>query len=191
MEEIIQLDYDVFLYLNNLGTENWDRFWEIITAPKTWIPLYLILALILWKTLGFKKTILTLLLVGLMILCTDQISNVFKNGVQRLRPCFTEELQGLFRGVICKGRGRYGFFSAHAANHFGLAVFLGMLLKNHYKYLLPVLIFWALMVAYSRIYLGVHFPLDILCGGLTGIFFGALFNQINNSLQKRFPKTFE
>lgn len=178
MNEIIELDKQLFLFLNGLGQPMWDGFWSFISEKFYWIPLYIVLLYIIFKKFGFKKTLLIVILTTLMVLVTDQITNVFKATFQRLRPCHVEEFGDIMRKVACEGRGRYGFTSAHASNHFAVAIFLGLLLKPYYKWMLTALLVWAAFISYSRIYLGVHFPLDVICGGIMGVFIGYLFFKL-------------
>src|SRR5690554_401058 len=161
---LIEWDEQVFLFLNNLGTPAWDGFWTFITNKLSWIPLYLIMAYFIFKQFGFKKLLVTLALVGLMILFTDQISHYYKDIlVQRLRPCQDENILPYMRLVKEYCGGMYGFFSGHATNHFAVAAYVGLIFRKN-RLVLPVLLFWAALIAYSRVYIGVHFPLDILSG---------------------------
>ena len=109
IEEIIKYDTELFLFLNNLGSESWDTFWRLITNKLTFIPLYLFLLYLVYKNYGLKKTIIVLVVAGLMIASTDQLANLFKNGFQRLRPWANQDLEGLMRMVVEK-RGVYSFF---------------------------------------------------------------------------------
>ena len=167
MNELQQLDHDVYLFLNNLGSETWDPFWLFITNKWYSIPLYLFLLILIYKKFGLKGTLYTLVTVALLITATDQLANVFKHGFERPRPCRQEGVmeQARFIAVRC---GSFGYFSAHAASSMGLALFVGFLLKSRHKWLLPVLLIWAIMVGYSRIYIGVHYPGDVLTGMLIG-----------------------
>ena len=99
-----------------------------------------------------------------MITITDQTANLFKDSFQRLRPCYNEMIKDSIRLVKESCGGKYGFFSAHASNSFTLAVFFGLLYKKKFKYLIYFSLLYASLISYSRIYLGVHFPLDILGG---------------------------
>ncbi|MGI9548327.1 MAG: phosphatase PAP2 family protein, partial [Flavobacteriaceae bacterium] len=128
LEEILQLDRNFFLLLNNLGSETWDGFWLMITSKWSSIPVYLILLILSFKNFGLKKTILLVIAVALMISCTDQLANLFKYGVRRLRPCYEEDLFGAMRLVKASCGGKFAFFSAHAANSFAIAFFFVMLL---------------------------------------------------------------
>lgn len=191
MQEIIQLDKELFLYLNTLGCPMWDGFWAFISERSYWIPLYILLLYLLYKNFGLKKTLLVLGLTLLMIGATDQITNLFKDGFQRLRPCFTKEFEGIMRTVGCDRRGQYGFTSAHASNHFALALFLGLIFKQKIKWLIFPLLIWAAFISYSRIYLGVHFPLDIICGAVMGLILGFGFYKLYGWILKKFPQRFE
>lgn len=167
METLIGLDQDLFLYFNNLGTPFFDPFWLFITNKFSSIPLYLVLIYLLYKNIGLQKTIIALVVVAIMITITDQFSYFVKHSVMRLRPCGEPDLEGLGRFVAeC---GSYGYFSGHATSSFALATYLGLIFRKHYKYIFTALIIWALFVSYSRIYVGVHYPGDVITGVLVGI----------------------
>lgn len=177
LDEITQYDKDLFLALNGLGHTSWDGFWLFMTHKFTAIPLYVFLFFILYKQLGIKKTGIVLIAVGLMITCTNGLADFFKYGVQRLRPCYDTDLNGLVRLVKSSCGGKFSYFSAHASNTMGIAFFFTLLLKS--KYIKFLLLSWALIVAYSRIYIGVHFPLDVLSGIAVGILFSWLFFKLS------------
>ena len=185
LEELIQYDTDVFLYLNNLGTDTWDGFWLFVTNKVSSIPLYIVLLLLAYKQVGFKKTLLILVSVGVLIGATDQLANFFKYGVARLRPCHNPDIDGLVRLVKSSCGGKYGYFSAHAANSFAVAIFFGNLLKDKFKYIKYLLIVWAAFVAYSRIYIGVHYTLDVATGILIGTFMGFVFYKLMQLMANR------
>lgn len=183
MDRLLNLDREVFLYLNNWGSESWDWFWLFITNKWASIPLYVLLLFLLYKKTGWKPTLISLVVVALMITCTDQLANIFKHGFERPRPCQEEFAQVRFIAVRC---GRYGFFSAHAASSTALAILLGNILKKYYKYALLSLFIWVLVVSYSRIYVGVHYPGDVLVGMFFGSILGYLFYRLQQFLVKRF-----
>ena len=175
MEELLQLDQSVFLYLNQLGSTEWDRFWLGISDKWAAIPLYVIMLAFTYRVLGPRKTGVALLTIALLILATDQLANFFKYGVGRLRPCYQPELDGLVRLVKQNCGGKFSFFSAHAANSFAVAFFYFKGFRKFRVTFGAILLLWALLVGYSRIYLGVHYPLDIIAGYLVGGFLGWLF----------------
>ena len=111
-----------------------------------------------------------------MILISDQSANIFKDSFQRLRPCYDELVKDSVRLVKDGCGGKYGFFSAHASNSFSLAVFFGLLFKDFSKYPIYFTLIFASLISYSRVYLGVHYPLDILFGSLFGM---GIINQPN------------
>lgn len=172
MVEVISQDKEIFLYLNNLGSSEFDVVWQFVSGKFSWLPLYVYFLYLLYRSYTRKELVYILLILTLGIVVSDQISNVFKYGFERLRPCHDPTLIPYMRAVECGGK--YGFYSAHASNTFLLASFLSPLLKNKYTFLPAVLFVWATVVAYSRIYLGVHFPLDILMGAIMGAVIGSV-----------------
>ncbi len=177
MNTLQQLDTELFIYLNNLGSTPWDGLWLGITNKWYSIPIYVVLLGLVYKNLGLKKTGLILLLVALLITCTDQLANIFKHGFERPRPCQLDALmqKARFIAVRC---GSFGYFSAHAASSMSLALFLGSVLRKKLRYLLPLLILWSFIISYSRIYVGVHYPGDVLTGMFIGGIIGYLFYKV-------------
>lgn len=188
LEQLLELDTELFLYLNNLGTTTWDGFWLFYTHKFNWIPFYAFLLFLLYKHLGKKSTIVLALVVVAMIVFTDQVTNAFKYGFERYRPCHEESLQGIMRIVKEGCGGRFSFFSGHSSNSMAVAVFVGLWLRDKYKYLIFMLLFWSAAMAYSRIYLGVHYPLDVVCGMAFGALSGFGFYKLNRYLLNRFVK---
>ena len=188
MEDLITYDQQLFLYLNNLGTETWDTLWLLITNKFTFIPLYALLLFLLYKKFGIKSLLYFVPIIVLMVTFTDQITNVFKDAFQRLRPCGEKGVMEYAR-ILTSYCGKYGFFSGHASNSMAAAVFAGLLLKPFYKNLIFILLFWSAMVAYSRIYVGVHYPLDILCGLTFGALTGFAFYKLSKYILNKVLKT--
>lgn len=171
LEKIQELDTRLLVYLNGLGSENYDKFWLIITNQLYWTPFFLFLFFLIYKKIGGKQTLYVLLFIAILIAFTDQTTNLFKHTFERLRPCNNPDLKSVIR--IVQVRNSYSFFSGHAANTMAVATFLFLILRDRFKYL-GFLFLWPLIFAYSRIYLGLHYPGDIL----TGYFFGALFGSL-------------
>ena len=180
MEEIILEDKQAMIFLNNLGSSTFDPFWILVSEKWFWIPLYVIFLYFLYKNFNKKSLFYILLFVALGITASDQIANIFKFGFERLRPCHDPSLEGLLREVKCGGK--FGFYSAHSSNSFFVATYLTMLLGKKIKQLPYYLFVWAAIVAYSRVYLGMHFPGDIIIGAIMGIllalFFGTLAKKV-------------
>ena len=185
LEQLLQLDEDLFLFLNGLGNTSWDTFWLVITNKLTFIPLYAILLFLIHKKLGTKNLILLVFVIAAMITFTDQITNLFKDGFKRPRPCRVDSISELIRYVAPRC-GKYGFFSGHSSNSMAAAVFAGLLLRPYFKNLIFILLFWSAIVAYSRIYVGVHYPIDIVCGLAFGALSGFIFYKLQLYLKKRF-----
>ena len=186
LDQLIEYDKELFLLLNNLGTPTWDGFWMFYTTKYNWIPLYAVLLYLIFKTLNKKTFIVLLFVVVLMITFTDQVTNIFKDGFERLRPCYDKEINELVRLVKSSCGGKYGYFSGHASNSMAVAVFTGLLLRDKYKYLVFILLFWASLMAYSRVYIGVHFPFDIVSGMIFGALSGFVFYKIILKIKARF-----
>lgn len=169
LEKIVAIDHAVLIYLNNLGSSEYDRFWLYLTKFGHWWPLFALLLYGVYREYGVKKTLIFLLCIALLITFTDQVTNLFKHGFQRLRPCNNPDINFLIR--VVKDSNSFSFFSGHAANTTAVAVFLYQVFKPKYRYLW-LLFAWPIVFAYSRIYLGLHFPSDILCGFLFGMLTG-------------------
>ncbi len=180
MEEIILEDKQAMIFLNNLGSSTFDPFWILVSEKWFWIPLYVIFLYFLYKNFNKKSLFYILLFIALGITASDQIANIFKFGFERLRPCHDPSLEGLLREVKCGGK--FGFYSAHSSNSFFVATYLTILLGKKIKQLPYFLFVWAAIVAYSRVYLGMHFPGDIIVGAIMGIllalFFGTLAKKV-------------
>lgn len=165
-------DHQLFLFLNSLHVDWLDPVMIFITSELGWLPLYAVLVYLVFRKYKWQG-LWVVLGVAATIALSDQISaHVFKPIFQRLRPCYDpliEELVYLPKG---KPGGHYGFISSHAANTFALATYIWLVLKKFYKNIGWVMFPWAALVSYSRIYVGVHFPGDIICGAALGVLLG-------------------
>jgi undecaprenyl-diphosphatase len=185
LEKILSLDTELFVYLNGLGSETFDGFWLMITKQYNWIPLFLLLLYLIYNKLGAKQSVYLLLIVAILLVLTDQTANLFKNGFQRLRPCNNPEINSFIR--IVQSRNSFSFFSGHATSSMGVTTFLYLVFRKDFKYFW-LLFLWPLIFAYSRIYLGLHYPLDIVSGYLCGIILAFLMFKLYQKAQKRnFP----
>jgi len=172
MESILLIDKELFLFLNKLNSPFFDKIMWIISAKLTWLPLYalMLIALIYSK---HKKAFFYIIGAAICVALADQASvHLFKNVFLRLRPSHESDLADLIHLVNNYKGGTYGFVSSHAANSFAIAIYTAFIFNiKWYSY---AIIFWAILVSYSRIYLGVHYPGDIIAGALLGSLIGFL-----------------
>lgn len=182
LDFIIQKDKELMLFLNNLGSESWDTFWLYVTSKLTWIPLFLLLLYLVIKSFDKKRILFILIAISLLIAFTDQSSNFFKFTFERLRPCNDLSINDQLR--ILKQSQSFSFFSAHSANSFGVSTFLFLLLRKNYQWIILVFI-WPILFAYSRIYIGMHFPTDLLAGMIYGSVSGIIFYRITIKILNR------
>lgn len=185
LQRLLEWDQALFLKLNAFGSSFWDPFFLLLSHKATNVVVYLVLLFFIRYKKKDKSAVVLFFMAVMLVVLTDQITNAFKYGFERLRPCYTEGVKDQMRWVKEGCGGRYSFFSGHASNSFALATFFGFVFSK-YKRLLPFLFGLAAAIAYSRIYLGVHFPLDILCGSLFGIlwtslYFSALYSLLKNT----------
>ena len=180
LNRIKEFDTDLLIFLNNLGSQEWDPFWLAVTDKLTFLPFFLLIIYFLYKENGFYKLLFILLSIALLILFTDQFTNVIKDSFERLRPCGVDELQQYLRNIEVRC-GKYGFFSAHAANSMAVTTLLISSFKFCYKkWISLLLISWVVFFSYSRIYLGVHYPLDTFFGLFFGLLFGRTAHYVIN-----------
>lgn len=183
LEKIISLDKQLFVFLNSLGAPAFDNLWLLITNQVNWTPFFIVVFYLIYKKIGLKKLGIALVFIAVLIFICDQTANFFKETVQRLRPCNDLEIKSIIR--IVKQSDTFSFFSGHAANSMATTVFVFLILRKHYEYSYLLFLF-PLIFAYSRIYLGLHFPIDILTGYLCGASFGFLFYKSWLFLQTKY-----
>ncbi len=170
LEHLLQIDRQVFLFLNSMNSPLFDKLMFAISGRVIWAPLYL--AILIYLGARYKrKFYLILLFIIIAVTLADQGSvQLFKNVFHRLRPCHEPSLEGLVHLVDGKCGGLYGFVSSHASNSFNVALLSLMFIKKRW-YSIGILI-WAAVIGYSRVYLGVHYPGDVICGAILGSFIG-------------------
>jgi undecaprenyl-diphosphatase len=182
LQNILKIDKELFLSLNSLHSPFWDTIMLMVTRKETWIPFFLIILFFIIKNYR-SKALPIFIILALTILVSDQVSVLFKDYFQRLRPVHDPIIGPLVHNVLRKGSD-FGFVSSHAANGFAIFVFTTRLFKNRGYYFL--MLFWALLFSYSRIYSGVHYPLDILGGAVLGWLIGVLCFKLLMFIENHF-----
>ncbi|ALM06465.1 phosphatidic acid phosphatase [Sediminicola sp. YIK13] len=176
LEKIAEWDRNIFIYLNSLGIEDYDVFWSIVTNISSWTPLFVLFFILIWvrypKKEAFFMTLTVLVLVGFILGITD----LTKEFVARLRPNNNEEINTVIR--ILRSPTGYSFFSGHASSSFSITTLVFLFLRPKYKWVW-VFYLWPLLFTFSRIYVGVHYPVDILVGAMVGTFSALLFYKLH------------
>lgn len=182
---INDVDTDLLLWLNSAHNAFFDVFMMLFTGKWIWVPMYLSLAYLLLKNMTAKQAMMCIVAIALVIVVTDQMSSsLIRHAVGRLRPANLENpISSMVHIVDGYRGGRYGFPSSHAANSFGLVFFLYFLMRR--SPLPAFMMVWAIVNCYSRIYLGVHYPGDILCGALVGLLGATIVWLIYRRLTKQ------
>ena len=184
LQRLIDIDKQLMLALNGSNSLYMDGVMKIYTSTVVWIPVALVLLFIVLKNNTPRASLLVVLGVALTILASDQVSSGFiKPLVGRLRPSLDPEFMHLIDTFNNYRSGSYSFTSSHACNSFAIAMFVSLLIRN--KALSLSMLAWAAINSYSRIYLGVHFPGDILCGAILGTTIGTITYWIYSILHRK------
>ena len=182
--KLIELDRQLFLFLNGLHTPWLDQPMYYISTDWFWIPLYSFLIFLIIRKCR-RQAWLPILAIVLSIVLSDQLSGKIKKTVRRSRPTHDTELADKVHTVNNYKGGTFGFVSSHAANTFCVAFFISTFLQFSFAYT-ALLFFWAFVVSYSRVYLGVHFPLDLFCGAILGVVIAKFIFLLEKRCQMRF-----
>jgi len=178
-----QVDQKIFLFLNSLHCPFMDNIMWQISGRFLWVPLYL--AIIYFFIRERKRNVwVTLIAIAVMILLSDQLANLVKDTVQRFRPSHNPLITGLVNIVKDYRGGDYGFVSNHAANSFAAAAFVSMFFAR--RWITIAMFSWAALVSYSRIYLGVHYPFDVLGGAILGYLIGVMMFYLEQLIQQKY-----
>lgn len=181
IDRLIAFDQKLFVFLNGLHDSHLDEAMRIISTTGVWIPFYAVLIFLIIRKYKIQSWLPLLTITLLIILCDQFASGLMKPLFERLRPCHEPGLEALIYVPFGCG-GQYGFISSHAANTFGLAMFIWLIFKKQSHYW-GFMFLWALMVSYSRIYLGAHYPGDVIAGGLSGMLWAKILYEIMHLVQ--------
>ena len=177
LEKIAEWDRNTFIYLNSLGIEEYDVFWSTVTNITTWIPLFILFFILIWIKYPKKEALLMTLTVFVLVGFITGITDLTKEFVARLRPNNNEEINTIIR--ILRSPSSYSFFSGHASSSFSITTLVFLFLRPKYNWAW-VFFVWPLLFATSRIYLGVHYPIDIIVGAIVGILSALLFYKLHH-----------
>lgn len=178
-DDLREWDRQAFIYLNSLGIEEYDSFWSIITEISTWTPLFIFIIVFFFIKFPRHQAINRVIVVVFLVVFIMLLTMVVKEWVARLRPNNNEDINSLIR--ILKSPTDYSFFSGHASSSFAVSTIVFLFLRKQFKWII-LLFIWPFIFSLSRIYVGVHYPVDIIVGALVGIGsaigFYMLFNYV-------------
>lgn len=179
IDSILAADQKLFLALNGDGGPVMDAVMWAFSSKFVWIPLYITVFYFVWRRVGWRRFVIFVVAAALFVLCADQFCNFFKLYMPKLRPTHNEAIAAMVHTVNGYRGGLYGTVSSHAALSFGFAMMTSLVLRR--RWYSWAIFGWAAVVAYSRIYLGVHYPLDLIFGTMAGLAFGWLFYRAYRS----------
>lgn len=172
LETLKSWDRELFVFLNGLGIERFDRFWLFATLPQNWIPLFILFFILIFYYYRFKKGMIVAFFLLVTVVVTMLFTEMIKDYVARLRPNNVEAFGELIR--ILQKPSNYSFFSGHASSSFSIATFVVLILRKFTQWIYLVYL-WPLIFVMSRIFIGVHYPSDIFVGALVGTIFAWIF----------------
>jgi undecaprenyl-diphosphatase len=189
IEYLNSVDTKLFLFLNGLHNSFFDPIMYWFSDKWIWLPMYLLIVFFIIRRYKMRGLVMILFIGIVIALCDQTASHLIKNAVQRLRPSHEPALAGLIHLSKAGAGGMYGFVSSHAANAFGFATFVYFVLDNKFKLLKYWLFVWAVLVLYSRIYNGVHYPGDVIVAACIGVIIGFVFAKLYLFLDKKMTKS--
>ncbi len=181
LEELLEWDRSTFIYLNGLGVETYDMFWTTITEISFWIPLFLLFGYLLYSTFSVREATSRLITLLLLVVFILFLTHWVKLGVSRLRPNNDVSVNTLIR--ILKSPTDFSFFSGHASSSFAITVLVYLFLRQRRKWV-GLFFVWPILFSLSRIFVGVHYPMDIITGALVGVLSGLIFYKLYNRFIK-------
>lgn len=190
-QNLHELDQHVTLFINGFHSPWSDQVMLLFSHVRIWFPMYAVIAILFFWRLGWKKGLVTLLTCVLCVVLCDQIANLFKDGIARLRPCQDQKMIDMGLHMLETGGGLYGFYSGHAANSFGFAVCSTMGFRNdsrlRYRGYAAFIFTWAFLVSISRIFVGKHYLGDVLTGAIAGVLIGLFCAYIGRLVIRKVP----
>jgi len=178
-EKLLEWDRETFIHLNSLGIEQYDLFWSTVTTISTWIPLFFLFLFLFFRAFPKKQALFSILTVLVMILFVTTLTDLTKEVVARLRPNNDTEINSLIR-ILQSAKG-YSFFSGHASSSFSITTIVFLFLRKKFKWA-GIFYLWPLLFTLSRIYVGVHFPIDLMIGALIGVLSALFFYWLHARL---------
>ncbi|WP_075589908.1 phosphatase PAP2 family protein [Labilibacter marinus] len=186
MDALLQFDTQLFQLINFFHSKYEDNAFWLISSTIIWVPMYLVIIYTFIKSQKLQSWITIVAVLLLIVLCDRISTDIFKYGFERLRPSHDPDLMGIVKNVFGYKGGKFGFVSSHATNTMGIAVFTSLIFRN--KVFSIFILIWSLVVGYSRIYLGVHFPGDVLGGFMLGALLGYLVYKLYALVIPRFVR---
>ncbi|MEM1340608.1 MAG: phosphatase PAP2 family protein [Bacteroidota bacterium] len=172
LEQLLEWDSTLFIYLNGLGVEKFDIFWTTVTEITSWIPLFLFFGYLLYATFSTREATYRLLTLLLLVVFITTLTHWVKLGIARPRPNNELALNTVIR--VLKSPTDFSFFSGHASSSFAITTLIYLFLRHHRKWVV-IFFIWPVLFSLSRIFVGVHYPIDIISGAVVGLLSGALF----------------
>lgn len=192
LDKLELLDRELFLAINGWHAPMFDNIMYYVSQIWVFAPVFVYWLYMVFNRYGLKKLLILIGFLGLLVLLTDQTSNITKHAIKRYRPTHNLEIQSKVHTVNEYKGGLYGFFSGHSTNTFGVAMLLFLIFRKESILFRMVFFAWAALTAYSRIYLGVHYPSDIFVGFVVGIFWGyVVYRLIQFTFKQQFHETVE
>ncbi len=186
------LDRELFLAINGFHAPVFDSLMYYVSQIWVFAPVFVYWLYMVFNRYGLKKLFILIGFLGLLVLLTDQTSNITKHAIKRYRPTHNLEIQSQVHTVNDYKGGMYGFFSGHSTNTFGVAMLLFLIFSKESIVFRAAFFAWAGITAYSRIYLGVHYPSDIFVGFIVGLFWGyVVYRLIQYFFKQQFHETVE
>jgi undecaprenyl-diphosphatase len=181
IDQLLALDRELFFFINShLSNSFLDWVMPWFRKPLFWAPLYIFLIVFFIKEYKIKGLYLIGFLLLTVAIADFSSASIIKPMFQRLRPCNDVSLAGQIHVRVACGKG-FSFVSSHATNHFAIALFLIGTFASRWRWIIAVSLIWATLISFAQVYVGVHYPIDVLCGGLLGALIGYLISQLQKT----------